>query len=238
MSKIKKGKALGFAMVGLAAVAVTSIGFSTWIVQSLTPTEEQSVSLAVADTVDMSISLAVTGTPDLSVTFDAATGDTAGDITASSTQVDMTFGFTFTITVNSGTVPSIVGSIVPTFTALSGLTSSISSNYVVAPLTSGTALNLTLAAGTYYDGSTTSKTNYKEKYVVTATSTTVYTVDATFQFLWGTFFGGVNPSLCDSAFSPAYNNHALSDILTALGNLKTNLNDKTIAALVLTPVAA
>lgn len=237
-------KTTGIVVASLAAVALVSVGFSAWVIQALTPTEAKSVTLSVADTTDNSIALAVAAdpAPDLVVKFDAATDDTAGDITASSTGVDMVFGFTFTITVGSSTtVPGQVAHITAAFTPDAGLATAVSANYVVSPLpTSGSnlALPATLAAGTYYDGSTTVKTDFKEKYVIVATSTTVYTVTASFQFAWGEYFGGVNPSLCDSAMTPsAYNSHTLADITAALGSLKTDLNGKTIASLVLTPVS-
>jgi hypothetical protein len=237
-------KTTGIVVASLAAVALVSVGFSAWVITSLTPTDKQSINLTVASTTDNSIALAVTGNPDLDVTFDALKDDSTGDITGTSdSKCDLEFGFTFTITVKTGaTVPDRVASITATFSPDAGLATAVDANYVISPLpsSSGSALALpaTLAAGTYYDGSTTEKSDYKEKYEIVATSTTVYTVTASYQFAWGDYFGGKNPSECDSAMTPnAYNSYDLTAIITALENLKTDLNGKKIASLVLTPVS-
>lgn len=238
-------KTTGIVVASLAAVALVSVGFSAWVITSLTPTDKQSINLTVASTTDNSIALAVTGTPDLDVKFDALSTDTTGDITGTSdSKCDLEFGFTFTITTKTGiNVPDRLASITPTFDALTGLSDSITANYVVAPLTSGTALKViendktVIAAGTFYDGVKTEAepvTGFKEKYVISG-DTNVYTVVATFRFAWGSYFGGKNPSECDSAMSPVYNSHTLDNIKTALAALQTNLNTKTIANLVLTP---
>lgn len=238
MKKINKKSTL--LVVGLSAIALSSVGFAGWLIQSLTSTTVGNIGFQVEDTLDKSISLTKLDTPapDLSVTFDADKTDNEGDITYTGTSTeDLEFGFSFTIDTPTGNVKDVLKEISVTFEASENVMSAFTKNYLVAPISTSQALSIsTFEAGTYFnEGGSTE--NFKEKYVITG-DTSSLTVAATFSFKWGSYFGGVNPSRCDSVFNPnPYNGHTLSDIKGALQDLGTLMKDSSLASLTLTPKA-
>lgn len=238
MKALRSSKKLPIVALSLATVAVGTIGFASWVIMSVTPTEKQSINLTVADIVDKSVTLAVAKdpAPDLSVRFDADKTDNKGSIRfegAENEGEDLTFGFTFTATAASGNVKDILKSINLTYTASAEITEAVTNKLIVMPF-DGASVSVTgiFATGTYYDGTaqTSEPASWKQKYVVTETSNTVLTIAATYHLHWGEAFGGTNPSL--------YEEQEGSDVAAIKANLEalSKLNGKAIADLQLTPV--
>ena len=110
MNKISKGKAVGLLSLGLASVALGSVGFASWIVSGTNISGQPNVTVHVADVIDKRVTVkAVVDSTNDSVTFDAdSTVNPTGTlgITASS---GATEDLTFAVKVTTQTTASYDG---------------------------------------------------------------------------------------------------------------------------------
>ena len=84
MNKISKGKAVGLLSLGLASVALGSVGFASWVVSGTKLPDPTNVSVTVGEVSDRRITItAALNTGDPSVTLDAKEGQGTGAIKAS-----------------------------------------------------------------------------------------------------------------------------------------------------------
>ena len=95
------GKHGTYAILGLTAVSLIGIGFSSWIINVINGTVDNDVNVKVGDVVDKRLTCElVAGSQELNLNFDAKKGVTGGVISADPTQQedeDLTFGFSFRI---------------------------------------------------------------------------------------------------------------------------------------------
>lgn len=202
MNKISKGKAIGLLSLGLASVALGSVGFASWIVSGTTFTQAVDVTVTVGDVSDQRITVAAKlneGDKTVNLDADAAKyGTSTGPIKGSGDKAeDLTFKIDVTGTKKSGYTPDnyacrfkVTLPVAPEFVCLktveSGATKSESGEY----------WNINLP-------------------VSTSGATTTYT----FTLAWGTKFKEKNPAAIAQG---EVTDEQLTQIIADLGTLKTN----------------
>lgn len=200
-------------VISLAAVALGTIGFSTWIISAKNATKDVTLNVTVGDVEDQRLTFSAfvgdaanpTSGNMVNLAFDA-TQDSTGSITSSQDMEKMSFYYSLTIgrsstdtDVNFTTdATNIIDNISITLTdSGSFLSNLITSKYIVAPVTTlGQAQplveseNFTTPSDVYYD-------DEAHSYIKTSYSTTVSseTIKITGQigFGWGLAFGNDNP---------------------------------------------
>ena len=106
MNKISKGKAVGLLSLGLASVALGSVGFATWVVSGTTlPTDPTSVTVNVGDVTDNRVTVTAAIAEGV-VKLDADPkykGGTLGITAAAESTEDLDFSITVTAKADSDT---------------------------------------------------------------------------------------------------------------------------------------
>lgn len=97
--RIKRGRALSIATLGLAAVSLVSVGFSAWIIQVDSVQHTTQITATVAEVTNQSLHIAGLTVTDHEFNLDAADGDDAGQIIASNSDEDYSFSITFNMTI-------------------------------------------------------------------------------------------------------------------------------------------
>ncbi len=205
MNKISKGKAVGLLSLGLASVALGSVGFASWIVSGTTITGEPNVAVTVAGVTDKRVTVsAAVDSADSSVVFDADSTVEAGTlgITASSGAKE---DLTFAVKVTTQTTTNYDGG-------------AIHFQFTVALPGSLTNPDTYVYVDTVNNG--TGDINAAD-FTITPTSTEV-TTTYTFTMKWGEKFGGDNPVKLNKGQAD------VSNIMTYLGELQTAMNEKQI----------
>lgn len=205
MNKISKGKAIGLLSLGLASVALGSVGFASWIVSGTNISGEPNVSVTVADITDKRVTIsAEVDSTNNSVTFDADSTVTAGSLGITATtgaQQDLTFA----VKVKTQTTSAYDGG-------------AVALKFSVALPGSLTDPDSYVYLEKVNDGS--SDITYSN---FSITPTTVEDIKTyTFTMKWGSKFGGKNPVLLNEGDADA------SDIITYLGELRDAMNGQKI----------
>lgn len=92
MNKISKGKAVGLLSLGLASVALGSVGFASWVISTTSASGDSNVTVTVGAIQDASIEITAVLGENNAVVLDANSSRTAGPIKGSgSTDQDLTF---------------------------------------------------------------------------------------------------------------------------------------------------
>lgn len=204
--KIKHNKILTYSMLGLAAVSLVGVAFSSWLVQEIQGAKVESITVSVADVQDKSLIItdAKVDGNNSTFLFDAKENDATGPIiyTGDTGGEDLTFGITFKVekALNAdGTAAAAhFGGVnvkweVTNDTAGQALKTAITSHYIVSPLTdSNVALPSFTTIGAD-SGTTVSGTNVKVTYDADTTTNTTLTVSVTFSFAWGSITNNKNP---------------------------------------------
>ena len=199
MNKISKGKAVGLLSLGLASVALGSVGFASWVISTTQVNDTENVAVTVGAISDQRITItAALNADDKTVTLDAKDGQGAGAIKGSgSTEQDLTFKVDVT---------GIKGA------EYDGGTY----NCKFAVVFPGD-----IADGTYVTVDTVKKnaetiSTYASSFGVPVSVGSGTTTTYTFTLKWGTKFAGVNPALMtDKQIEDA------GGIDTVLGYLRT-----------------
>lgn len=204
--KIKHNKILTYSMLGLAAVSLVGVAFSSWLVQETQGAKVENITVSVADVQDKSLIItdAKVDESDKTFLFDAKESDKTGPIiyTGNTGGEDLTFGITFKVekalNANGTAAADYFGGVnvkweVTDDTAGQALKSAITNNYIVSPLSDS---NVALPSFTTIEadsGTTVSENNVKVTYGADTTTNTTLTVSVTFSFAWGSKTGGQNP---------------------------------------------
>ena len=205
--KIKHNKILTYSMLGLAAVSLVGVAFSSWLVQETQGAKVENITVSVADVQDKSLIITDAKVDENNSTFlfDARKDDTTGPIiyTGDTGGEDLTFGITFKVekalNANGTAAADNFGGVyvkweVTNDTAGQALRTAITSNYIVSPLTdSDVALPSFTTIGADSGTTTVSGTNVQVIYGADTTTNTTLTVSVTFSFAWGSKTGGQNP---------------------------------------------
>lgn len=236
--KIKHNKILTYSMLGLAAVSLVGIAFSSWLVQETQGAKVENITVSVADVQDKSLIITDAKVDENNSTFlfDAKKDDKTGPIiyTGTTGGEDLNFGITFKVekalNADGTAAADNFGGVnvkweVTDNTAGQALQTAITSNYIVSPLTdSDVALPSFTTIGAD-SGTTVSGTNVKVTYGADATTKTTLTVSVTFSFAWGSKTGGQNPGEYATTDDPATTQTALQVLknLKAANNAKFNI---------------
>lgn len=182
MKTLNKSKIVGVAAVSLAAVSLIGVGFASWVITGIKGTiASPEVSVTVGDVRDNRAEITAT-IGDGSLCFDAPKDDKTGPIIykpgTGTTGEDLEFSFTVSADqVVGGTIN--VNAAIEGYNTSSGIGKAINDGYLTAPKLKNSS-DVLLGAGATEIGTLTSS----------ATSATY-----TFEFGWGSKFGGINPSL-------------------------------------------
>lgn len=208
-------KRTGFIVLGLAALSLGTIGFSSWIISGINGTVNNDVEVKVGDVVDKRLTYElVKGSQELNLNFDAKKDvEGGGVITAGSDgeDEDLTFSFSFRIyaaTAESyATAISGKGVYLKFATNNANFKNAVSSGYILSPIaiddkeheeteiTENLTTNIGEKSATYTapDGAKgiTRLTYSIEDYNETGKSGK--TVELTYSFAWGEVFHFENP---------------------------------------------
>lgn len=198
--KIKHNKILTYSMLGLAAVSLVGVAFSSWLVQEIQGAKVENITVSVADVQDKSLIITEAKLDENNSTFlfDAKEDDTTGPIiyTGNTGGEDLTFGITFKVekALNAeGTAAAdhfggvYVKWEVTNDAAGQALKSAITNDYIVSPLSDS---NVALPEFTI---GSASGTNVQVTYKADTETKTTLTVSVTFSFAWGSVTGTKNP---------------------------------------------
>lgn len=229
--KIKHNKILTYSMLGLAAVSLVGVAFSSWLVQETQGAKVENITVSVADVQDKSLIItdAKVDENDSTFRFDAKKEDTTGPIiyTGDTGGEDLTFGITFKVknalNADGTAAADNFGGVnvkweVTDDTAGQALKSAITNNYIVSPLSDSD-----VALPEFTIGSA-SGTNVEVTYGADTVKTTL-TVSVTFSFAWGSVTNNKNPGEYATTDNPATTQTALQvlDALRAANNAKFNI---------------
>lgn len=237
-------KRTGFIVLGLAALSLGTIGFSSWIISGIDGTVNKDVNVKVGDVVDkrLTYELGSEPTDDFNLNFDAKKGVSGEVISADPSQKedeDLTFSFSFRIYAKTAESYSsaIEGKkVYLTFSSdNSNFKTAVSNGYILSPIAidgkeheetiaSLAATDIGETSVTYTDPSGASNitrlTYSIENY--TAAGKSGKTVKLTYSFAWGGVFKFNNPvELKSGDFSAA---KTALDAIDAIDDTSLKLN--------------
>lgn len=200
--KIKHNKILTYSMLGLAAVSLVGVAFSSWLVQEIQGAKVENITVSVADVQDKSLIITDAKVDESNKTFlfDAKEDDTTGPIiyTGNTGGEDLTFGITFKVekalNADGTAAADHFGGVyvkweVTNDAAGQALKSAITNDYIVSPLSDS---NVALPEFTI---GSASGTNVQVTYKADTETKTTLNVSVTFSFAWGSVTDGDNPGV-------------------------------------------
>ena len=213
------GKHGTYAILGLTAVSLIGIGFSSWIINAFTEDSiNKNVTVTAGDFDDKRFDFKVTSESDLTIKFDSLSTGDSDVIKGSGNEENLDFSFTCSIN-KSASISTDLAGIYVKFSDTEGKESKIedlvSDNIIQTPISFGAnssdatngSYGYLLIAGNDFNFDTPSKTveaTYDEpaqadpkekKYTCTITdSGDTYSIEVTFNFAWGSAFGYENPT--------------------------------------------
>lgn len=247
MNRFTKGKTIGFVTAGLAVVSLIGVGFSAWVVNgnSSNVTTAGNVTVSVADITDKRITISeLTLNANGGIKFDAPANDVTGPIGSKDGAEQLSFKITFTLDVPAA------NSKFENITAYMSLDKNAeataktkfeeaigdSKNYIVTPVkyesshdsasTNPTDLILSTESSlkNVFETETvlSDKNNKAFETKCKKTSDGKYFFMVTFNFQWGSAFGGANPSHVGESDYPKSATVKTADAaITALNEMKT-----------------
>lgn len=242
-------KRTGFIVLGLAALSLGTIGFSSWIINGITGGASSNVNVTVGDVEDRRLTIDNLKETDKKLNFDVAPGTAGGSVIQAGSvgeAEDLSFAFSFDLWGTSQTnfEAAIEDKGFKVSFASTELSSLVSSKAICSPITIGTASQHEEAITTF-EATTTDKTvNYKAgdtsavrlKYSMTkidgsGTGKYGFNVSMTYSFTWGEAFDYENPVKLEAIDDDA---EAALDALEALNEtesmtLNVSLSLETIA---------
>lgn len=207
------GKHGTYAILGLTAVSLIGIGFSSWIINAITEKSiENNVTVTAGSFDDKRFDFKVASVSDGTVKFDSlGTGD-SDVITGSGNEEDLQFSFTCSIN-KTETISANLAGIYVKFSDTADKTSKINdlvtSNIIQTPIsfgenssdgTNGKYGYLLIAGNDFKTPSAAVEATYDnpaetKKYTCTITDKgDTYSIVITFNFAWGSAFGYENPT--------------------------------------------
>lgn len=237
--KIKHNKILTYSMLGLAAVSLVGVAFSSWLVQEIQGAKVQSITVSVADVQDKSLIItdAKVDASDSTFLFDAKEDDTTGPIiyTGNTGGEDLTFGITFKVekALNAdGTAAAdhfggvyVKWEVTNDAAGRALKSAATTKNYIVSPLSDIDAALPSFTTIGADSGTTVSENNVEVTYDADTVTKTTLTVSVTFSFAWGSKTGGQNPGEYATTDDPATTQTALQVLndLQDANNAKFNI---------------
>ena len=221
-------KKTGIIVLGLAALSLGTIGFSSWIINAVNGEANSEVNVTVGDVVDRRLTIDNLNKTDTNLNFDVKSGTVGGNVIVAGTDgkdEDLSFAFSFDLWGASQTIfdAAIEGKVFKVSFASSELSDLVSSKAICSPITIGgtkypeDAIKFAVVTDQTdkYDGTNESNTSaVRLKYSMTKIETSGkygFNVSMTYSFTWGKAFGFINP---------VYLTEITEDAKTALDALK------------------
>lgn len=241
-------KRTSFIVLGLAALSLGTIGFSSWIISGINGTVDNDVNVKVGDVVDKRLTYElVEGSQELKLNFDADKKSSGGGVVAADPEgedEDLTFGFSFRIYAETekNYSDAISGKkVYLTFSTINeNFKSAVTSGYILSPITiNGEAHEETGINSLASDVSETpvkysvpdgAKNITRLTYSIAdynETGKSGKTVKLTYSFAWGGVFNFENPVELTSDDFKADEDAAESaaeTALNAIGAIESSLN--------------
>lgn len=240
-------KRTGFIVLGLAALSLGTIGFSSWIINGITGGASSEVNVTVGDVEDRRLTIDNLNKTDTDLSFDVAPKTVGGGVIEAGDVVgakeDLSFAFSFDLwgTSQANFKAAIEGKGFKVTFASDELSSLVSSKAICSPITIGAASHHEKAITTF--GEVTDKeVNYEAgdtsavrlKYSMTEINVSGkygFNVSMTYNFTWGEAFNFENPVQLTAIDDDA---EAALDALEALNEetsmkLNVSLSFETIA---------
>ena len=205
MNKLNKGKLIGVVAASLSAVSLMGVGFASWVIKGETPDTTGDISVTVANVEDNRI-IVGNAKAEGNLVFDAAEGDTLGNIQTKpeSAVPVLNFKVVYTVKLGKGLSDFNIKAkwTLGTETASVALGTAITNHYLVSPLTTEDVLVSTKDGyGTAYTpgtNNTTSTNIYSTSNLLSdMDGFSAYSVETVFHFAWGSKTGNKNPSYYD-----------------------------------------
>lgn len=205
MNKFNKGKLLGAVAASLSAVSLMGVGFASWVIKGTTPGTTGDISVTVANIEDNRI-IVENARADGNLVFDAAEGDTSGNIQTKpgSAVPVLNFKVVYTVKLGKGLSDFNIKAkwTLGTETASVALGTAITNHYLASPLKTEDVLVSTKDGyGTAYTpgaNNTTSTNIYsKSNLIPDVDGFSAYSVETVFHFAWDSKTGNMNPSYYD-----------------------------------------
>lgn len=235
-------KRTGFIVLGLAALSLGTIGFSSWIIDVINGTVNEDVNVKVGDVVERTLTLELGSEPtdDFNLNFDAKKGVSGGVISADPEGEDEDLTFTFSFRIYADTADNYSGAIngkkvYLTFsTENSGFETAVSNGYILSPIaingeeheeTIESLATNTSAKSDKYTTPDGAKEITRLTYSIadySAAGKSGKTVTLTYSFAWGEVFNFTNPvELKSGDFSAA---KSALDAIGAIDDTDLKLN--------------
>ena len=216
MKKSRKSKIVLFSVLGLATVSLATVGFASWVLNTVKGVDDATFKAEVGDVLTNEVSASITA-KELAVSFDNVASPTNDLKNGNSKVEDLEFSFTTTISATSISVLSGVEiTFAPQKTFLDLATSSNDEEkYIVFPFDTATKkVSIPITNGTTL-GTVPTIPNYQSGDITVSNSSNTTTITTKFRFAWGAAFGGVNPGKCTTVDS--------STLLTRLNTFRNAL---------------
>lgn len=205
------GKHGTYAILGLTAVSLIGIGFSSWIINAFTEKSiDKNVTVTAGDFNDKRFDFKVTSVTDGTIKFDSLDTGDSDVIKGDGKNEDLSFAFKCTIN-KTDTIASDLAGIYVKFSDTEGKTSKINDlvteSIIQTPIAFGEDSEDStngrygypliegsdLASGTVEEFYTNPSSANKYNCAITD-NTTTYEISVTFSFAWGSAFGYENPT--------------------------------------------
>ena len=249
----KMNKIIMWGLIATASVSLASVGFASWVINTITPAQSDNVNVSVGDVVNHTLTASIeTAETNLSVRFDhSGKGDnfTNGD----NKKEKLSFTIKNTFTAPTGTyIASLLGGVEYKFTIgpdleklINSTASSNDTKYIKSPSFIGTDNKSTITFNWSDANSLSGKTlnpttdTFKDGIAASAYGTTnTFTFTTTFTFEWGLAFLGVNPCETNTGTADTESTltmKTLTDRLTAFR--QAYKADGTFLSIKVTPIA-
>ena len=213
------GKHGTYAILGLTAVSLIGIGFSSWIINAFTEKSiEKNVTVTAGSFDDKRFDFKVTNVSDGTIKFDSLLNGDSDVITGSGDKDEEDLDFSFTCSINkSASISTDLAGIYVKFSDTTGETDKINdlvtADIIQTPIsfgenssdaTNGSYGYLLIAGNAFNTPSVAVEATYDEpaeaepkekKYTCTIKdSGDTYSIEITFNFAWGSAFGYENPT--------------------------------------------
>ena len=215
------GKHGTYAILGLTAVSLIGIGFSSWIINAFTEDSiNKNVTVTAGDFDDKRFDFKVTSESDLTIKFDSLSTGDSDVIKGSGNEENLDFSFTCSIN-KSASISTDLAGIYVKFSDTTGETDKINdlvtADIIQTPIsfgenlsdpTNGTYGYLLIPGGNFTNLKTAedlydepADTNNKKYTCTIKDSGDTYSIEITFNFAWGSAFGYENPTNVSSTDS-------------------------------------
>lgn len=249
----KMNNIIMWGLIATASVSLASVGFASWVINTITPAQSDNVKVSVGDVVNRSLTASIeTEGTNLSVSFDH-NGNNKNFTSNDDKTEKLSFTIKNTFTAPTGTyIASLLGGVEYEFTIGADLENLInkgatdnSTKYIKSPSFIGDGNKSTIGF-TWTNNSLSNKTltpNNSKTFSADIPDNTVgtgntLTFTTTFTFEWGEAFLGVNPCETPTGTADTSTTLTMQTLTARLNAFKTAYNASgTFLSVTVTPIA-